>query len=98
MFSQQHTLSGYVKDALTGEALIGVSIYVEKESKGATTNVYGFYSISLKSGEYEVKYSYVGYADILKTIQFKDHVRLNIDLKESQDLLWDGVVLLFVRL
>ena len=60
MFSQQHTLSGYVKDALTGEALIGVSIYVEKESKGATTNVYGFYSISLKSGEYEVKYSYVG--------------------------------------
>ena len=64
MFSQQHTLSGYVKDALTGEALIGVSIYVEKESKGATTNVYGFYSISLKSGEYEVKYSYVGYAGI----------------------------------
>ena len=92
MFSQQHTLSGYVKDALTGEALIGVSIYVEKESKGATTNVYGFYSISLKSGEYEVKYSYVGYADILKTIQFKDHVRLNIDLKESQDLLDEVVI------
>ena len=92
MFSQQHTLSGYVKDALTGEALIGVSIYVEKESKGATTNVYGFYSISLKSGEYEVKYSYVGYADILKNIQFKDHVRLNIDLKESQDLLDEVVI------
>lgn len=92
MFSQQHTLSGYVKDALTGEALIGVSIYVEKESKGATTNVYGFYSISLKSGEYEVKYSYVGYADILKTIQFKDHVRLNIDLNKSQDLLDEVVI------
>lgn len=92
MFTQQHTLSGYVKDALTGEALIGVSIYVEKESKGATTNVYGFYSISLKSGEYEVKYSYVGYADILKTIQFKDHVRLNIDLNKSQDLLDEVVI------
>jgi hypothetical protein len=43
--SQNHTLSGYVKDSKTGEALIGVSIFIEKESKGVSTNVYGYYSI-----------------------------------------------------
>ena len=90
--SQNHTLSGYVKDAKTGEALIGVSIFVEKESKGVTTNVYGYYSISLNAGQYDVKYSYVGYSSIVKTVQFSDHVRLNIELSESEDLLDEVVV------
>ena len=90
--SQNHTLSGYVKDAKTGEALIGVSIFVEKESKGVTTNVYGYYSISLNPGQYDVKYSYVGYSSIVKTVQFSDHVRLNIELSESKDLLDEVVV------
>ena len=90
--SQNHTLSGYVKDAKTGEALIGVSIFVEKESKGVSTNVYGYYSISLNAGQYEVKYSYVGYSSIVKTVQFSDHVRLNIELSESQDILDELVV------
>ena len=90
--SQNHTLSGYVKDASTGEALIGVSIFVEKESKGVTTNVYGYYSISLNSGEYDVKYSYVGYSSVVKKVQFSDHIRLNIDLIESQDILDEVVI------
>ena len=92
MVSQNHTLSGYVKDASTGEALIGVSIFVEKESKGVTTNVYGYYSISLNSGEYKVKYSYVGYSSVVKKVQFSDHIRLNIDLIESQDILDEVVI------
>ena len=64
--SQNHTLSGYVKDSKTGEALIGVSIFIEKESKGVSTNVYGYYSISLNAGQYDVKYSYVGYSSALE--------------------------------
>ena len=56
-FSQQYILSGYVKDAKTGEFLIGATIFVEGESKGTSSNVYGFYSITLKAGESNVKYS-----------------------------------------
>ena len=90
--SQNHTLSGYVKDAKTGEALIGVSIFVEKESKGVSTNVYGYYSISLDAGQYDVKYSYVGYSSIVKNVQFLEPVRLNIELSESQDILDEVLV------
>ena len=90
--SQNHTLSGYVKDAKTGEALIGVSIFVEKESKGVSTNVYGYYSISLDAGQYGVKYSYVGYSSIVKTVQFSEPIRLNIELSETEDLLDEVVV------
>lgn len=90
--SQNHTLSGYVKDAKTGEALIGVSIFIEKESKGVSTNVYGYYSISLNTGQYDVKYSYVGYSSVVKNVQFSEPIRLNIELSESQDLLDEVVV------
>ncbi|MCH1612593.1 MAG: TonB-dependent receptor, partial [Flavobacteriales bacterium] len=92
MVSQNHTLSGYVKDAKTGEALIGVSIFVEKESKGVSTNVYGYYSISLNAGQYDVKYSYVGYSSVVKNVQFSEPIRLNIELSESQDILDEIVV------
>lgn len=89
---QQHTLSGYIKDVNTGEALIGASVFIEGEGKGASTNVYGFYSITLNSGDHIVKYSYVGYVDVVRTIEFRDHVRVNIELSESQDLLEEVVI------
>ena len=92
VISQNHTLSGYVKDAKTGEALIGVSIFVEKESKGVSTNVYGYYSISLNAGQYDVKYSYVGYSSVVKNVEFSEPIRLNIELSESQDILDEVVV------
>ena len=66
--AQQHTLSGYVKDANSGEALIGVSVFIEELGKGTTTNVYGFYSLTLQKGNYKVKYSYVGYKDLYKDV------------------------------
>ena len=90
--SQNHTLSGYVKDSKTGEALIGVSIFIEKESKGVSTNVYGYYSISLNAGQYDVKYSYVGYSSVVKNVQFSESIRLNVELSESQDILDEVVV------
>ena len=90
--SQNSTLSGYIKDANSGEALIGATIFVEEEGKGTSTNVYGFYSISLNSGNHTVKYSYVGYEEVIKIIDFKEHTRVNIELSESQDLLEEVIV------
>ena len=90
--AQQHTLSGYVKDASSGEALIGVSVFIEELGKGTTTNVYGFYSLTLQKGNYKVKYSYVGYNDLYKDVIFQDHIRINIDLSEADDLLQEVVI------
>ena len=90
--SQTYTLSGYVKDASSGEALIGASVLIEGEGKGASTNVYGFYSITLNEGVHKVKFSYVGYDNILKDVDFKDNIRLNIELLESKDLLEEVIV------
>jgi outer membrane receptor for ferrienterochelin and colicin len=59
--AQNATLSGFVRDASTGESLIGATIYIDNLQTGTTTNAYGFYSISIARGEKIIRYSYTGY-------------------------------------
>ncbi len=93
VFSQEkHTISGYVKDAETGEALIGATVFLKEENKGAATNVYGFYSFTVESGSYQVKISFVGYKDFISVVDLKDDVRLNIELSLEIDLLEEVVI------
>ena len=56
-----HALSGYVRDAASGEALAGASVYLPALSLGTAANAYGFYSLSLPGGTYRVAVTYVGY-------------------------------------
>lgn len=74
------TLSGYVKDANSGESLIAATIYIKELSMGAQTNTYGFYSISMTPGTYNVIYSYVGYGSVVKQISMVDDINMNINL------------------
>lgn len=54
------TVSGYVTDAATGEALIGAAVYAPDLGRGATTNAYGFYTLPLPAGRHRLVASYVG--------------------------------------
>lgn len=58
------TLTGFVKDTLNGEALIGVTIKIKGTSINAVSNNYGFYSLSLNPGFYALEIRYVGYAPL----------------------------------
>ena len=61
IFAQDnYTISGYVQDESSGESLIGVSIYDKKTYKGTATNQYGFYSLTLPKGNYEIIFSFIG--------------------------------------
>ncbi len=80
---KQLTLSGYVKDASNGEALIGATIYVREISGGTTTNVYGFYSITLPKGHYNIDFQYLGFGDVHKKIDLTEDTRLDLELNVS---------------
>jgi hypothetical protein len=41
------TLSGYVRDAETGEVLIGATVFIPDAMHGTYTNSYGFYSLTV---------------------------------------------------
>ncbi len=86
------TMSGYVKDATDGEALIGATIYISSLGTGATTNVYGFYSITLPEGSYEIDFSYIGYATQKKVVQLTQNNRLDIELEAEGKQLQEVVI------
>lgn len=86
------TISGYIKDASDGEALIGATVYIKSLSTGATTNVYGFYSITLAPAVYDIDFSYIGYSTQTKNINLSANVRLDIELAPEGKQLQEVVV------
>lgn len=78
--AQKHTLSGTVTDVTNGETLIGASISVQElPGTGITTNAYGYFSITLPDGEYNIVVSYLGYAT--QTLNVKLFVNRNINFR-----------------
>ncbi|HCT30989.1 MAG TPA: hypothetical protein DIW31_09710 [Bacteroidales bacterium] len=86
------TVSGYVKDATNGEVLLGATILVKEEGKGTATNIYGFYSLSLKPGNYTLVYSFVGYNSQEKAVKLTENTTINIELGLESQVLQEVVV------
>lgn len=81
---QRVTLSGYVKEMDSGETLIGANVYVkDNPAKGAATNAYGFYSLTLEPGQYTIVFSYLGYTDQEVPLNLKASQNLSISLSEG---------------
>jgi outer membrane cobalamin receptor len=79
---KKHTLSGYIKNP-DGEVLIGATVYVPDIGAGTATNVYGFYSLTLPEGTYQVKYTYLGHDESVKTVELKQESSVNTVLSPS---------------
>ena len=84
--AQNHTISGYIIDDKNGETLINSSVYDLISNTGSVSNVYGFYSLTVPTGQGEFIYSYVGYASQHQIIKLTKDTVINIRLKESKEL------------
>jgi hypothetical protein len=69
LWAQKATVSGYVKEAASGEGLIGASVYVKELKTGNVTNTYGFYSLTLPLGKYTLVFSSSGFKKLEREIQ-----------------------------
>lgn len=90
------TISGYVKDAESGESLIGATVSVKELSTGTTANQYGFYSLSLKAAKYQIEFRYLGYQSVQKIVDLSKDIALNIELKPEERKM-DEVIVTSVR-
>ena len=84
---EKYTLSGTITDSSSNETLIGVSILFPELSDGVVTNSYGFYSTTLPAGTYQIQVSYLGFKDVIETINLTNDIRRNFKLTPSQELL-----------
>src|SRR4030095_14359677 len=75
--SAKYTLSGYLKDSLSSETIIGAAISVNGLGKGVNSNQYGFYSITLPSGEYDISITHVGYNTQKRIVKLDRNLNLD---------------------
>src|SRR5664279_1158343 len=78
----KYSITGYVKDSLSAENLIGATVFFFGQKKGVNTNNYGFFSITLPEGQYVITVSYVGY--ISKSVEISLDKNINYNFLINQ--------------
>ena len=80
-FSQNVNLSGFVKDASSGDPLVGANVYIVGTSLGTASNEKGFYKLpNISEGTYIVRAEYIGYMMMFLFVFFS-RARKTIKLK-----------------
>lgn len=84
-------ITGKVVPAGEKKGLRGVNIYIKKMNKGTVTDSTGRYRISLPTGEYEIRFQFIGYRTIRRMIRLYSDGSLDIKM-EKQTLDMDEVI------
>jgi hypothetical protein len=87
------TISGYITDSASGEALIGASVFVQEIGKGVPANVYGFYSVTLDKGDHTLVVRYLGYRDVMRKVTLSSDLKLNFDLVDAATVIREAEVI-----
>ncbi len=89
---QKFTISGYIKDASNGETLIGANIFIKELASGVSSNEYGFYSISIPEGSYQLEYSYLGYQTVVRDVALTENITINVEF-DPEDIQIEEIVI-----
>ena len=81
---QKYTISGYIEDAQTGEKLIGANVYEANTFVGTTTNVYGFFSLTLPADSVQLRASFIGYNNYEKSFILNKNEQITISLNSGE--------------
>lgn len=87
------TVSGTVRDAASGETLIGASVFLAEQPRSAVlSNSYGFYSINAPASHYTLIVSFTGYKTDTLPIELNKDITLDIQLNSAGTVLQEAVV------
>lgn len=84
---EKYTLSGIVKSESTGETLIAATIRIVGSNLATASNEYGFYSITLLKGSYDLEISAVGSKTYKIRVDLNENRNLNVSLTDDENLL-----------
>ncbi|MCX6333714.1 MAG: TonB-dependent receptor [Bacteroidia bacterium] len=74
-------VSGYITDSETGEALPGVTVFIQRLSAGAVTNANGYYSVSLPRGSHLIQFSFIGMRETKVNLRLNGPGEMNLNMK-----------------
>jgi len=89
---QQNTVKGTVKDAATGEALIGVTVVVKNTTTGQLTDINGKFSIPVAAGQTTLIFSFIGYTtqEITTTPGTDINVAMELEITQISEVVVVG--------
>lgn len=76
-------LAGYIRDAASGEPLIGALIYIENPRIGVASDQYGYYSLTIPKGRQELLLKCIGYKDTKRQVILYGQGKLDIEMIED---------------
>ncbi|NBB19870.1 TonB-dependent receptor [Runella sp. CRIBMP] len=77
------TVSGYIRNAVTGEPVIGAAVYIESPSVGVSTDALGLFSLTIPRGKQTLKIKSIGMRDTYRRIVLYGDGKLDIEMQES---------------
>jgi hypothetical protein len=78
------TISGFIRDAKTGETLTGAIVYPkEMPTIGITSNSYGYFSLTLPVGKYSLIVQFLGYKTKIIPLDLKENTKISFDMEEE---------------
>ncbi|GGH28027.1 TonB-dependent receptor [Sphingobacterium alkalisoli] len=86
------TISGYVKDAASGEVLIGAVVQIKGTQSVTSTNNYGYYALQVAEPSVELFVSFVGYQVLEQSVNVTENKRYNFELVSLENQLEEVVV------
>ena len=89
---QKFTLSGSIFESNGKETLIGANIIIADLMTGTISNEYGFYSITLAKGTYEISVSNIGYSNLKQTITLDQNISMDFTLTEVIESLDEVII------
>lgn len=71
------TIHGYIRDSASGETIIGATVTINNVSRSISSNQYGYYSITLDSGAYDLIVSHVSYQTKQSAVALNQNQKLD---------------------
>ena len=76
------TIAGYIRDAKSGETVIGANIYTDDKKYGAVTDQFGYFSLTLPKGRHVLLVSSIGMSDTKRQVMLYANGKLNVEMYE----------------
>lgn len=83
LYSNVASVAGYIKDAKSGEPIIGAIIYKDDPPIGVATDQFGYYSLTIPKGDHELKIKSMGYKETKRQVKLLGDGTLDIEMIED---------------
>ncbi|WP_205503416.1 TonB-dependent receptor [Rufibacter psychrotolerans] len=76
-------LAGHLRDAKSGEPIIGASVYIQSPLVATTSDQYGYFSLTLPVGQHELLIRGIGIKNSKRRIALYSDGKLDIEIEED---------------